>query len=186
MRPRKVIEEDLINGMMAVLRAKGYYGASLNELANSSGLKKASLYHRFPGGKQEIATAVLLHVDQWVQEHIVLPISDGSEEVADRIDFALDKINELYHQGQKACILRALSTKSGLSLFGDLLNLGAKRWITGFARLGEDIGWSKEHAKEKATEVLIMIQGSLVVTDLLGKPGIFEKTLTSIRTMYTK
>ena len=70
MRPQKVEDQALLLGLMAVLSAKGYDGASLNELAESSGLQKASLYHRFPAGKKEITSAVLNYVNEWVKKNI--------------------------------------------------------------------------------------------------------------------
>ena len=48
MRPQKVQDTEMLQGLMAVLRSRGYDGASLKELSDSTGLKKASLYHRFP------------------------------------------------------------------------------------------------------------------------------------------
>jgi len=55
MRPQKVNNTELVKGLLNVFRSKGYDGASLNDLAVASGLQKASLYHRFPNGKKEIA-----------------------------------------------------------------------------------------------------------------------------------
>jgi len=63
MRPQKVIDSDILKGLTKVFRSKGYEGANLSELAQATNLKKASLYHRFPGGKQEMAVTVLTHIE---------------------------------------------------------------------------------------------------------------------------
>jgi len=66
MRPPKVLTTEILVGLATVFRSRGYEGASLKELAEATGLKKASLYYRFPNGKQEMAEAVLNHIDDWV------------------------------------------------------------------------------------------------------------------------
>ena len=42
-----------------VFRAHGYEGATLSVITEATGLGKGSLYHFFPGGKEELAAAVL-------------------------------------------------------------------------------------------------------------------------------
>jgi len=111
MRPQKIDDQTLLSGLMTVLSAKGYDGASLNDLAASSGLQKASLYHRFPGGKKDITLAVLQFVDRWIKINIVKNLNDQSKLPADRLLIGLEKINELYNEGRTTCILRALSLK---------------------------------------------------------------------------
>ena len=55
----KVHDEKLIERLTSVFRIYGYEGASLSRIAEATGLQRASLYHRFPGGKEEMAEAVL-------------------------------------------------------------------------------------------------------------------------------
>ena len=61
MRPQKVQDIEIMTSLVKTFRSRGYEGSSLAELAKSTGLKKASLYHRFPKGKEEMAIAVLNH-----------------------------------------------------------------------------------------------------------------------------
>lgn len=49
---------------MSVIRSKGYDCSSLNDLVNSKGLQKASLYYGFPKGEKEITSVVLKYVDE--------------------------------------------------------------------------------------------------------------------------
>jgi len=62
MRPKKVLDETILKGLAEVFRSKGYEGASLKDLSEATGLKKASLYHRFPNGKSEMALVHTLKV----------------------------------------------------------------------------------------------------------------------------
>src|SRR3954454_5676749 len=50
---------ELIAILDDVFRRRGYEGATLSELSRACNLGKASLYHHFPGGKEEMATVLL-------------------------------------------------------------------------------------------------------------------------------
>ncbi len=45
--------------MVHALAAKGYHGVGLNELLSNAEAPKGVLYHHFPGGKSELATAAI-------------------------------------------------------------------------------------------------------------------------------
>src|SRR6478752_6301170 len=53
---------DLLARLMDLFREKGFDGASLSDISESTGLGKSSLYHHFPNGKEEIALQVLEHL----------------------------------------------------------------------------------------------------------------------------
>jgi AcrR family transcriptional regulator len=50
----------LLDGFSEQLLERGYAGVSLDQIASASGIRKASLYHHFPGGKEAICTEVSL------------------------------------------------------------------------------------------------------------------------------
>ncbi len=184
MRPLKVRDQPLLERLMSVLRSKGYDGFSLNELAKSSGLQKASLYHRFPGGKKEITVAVLNHANAWVYEHIFLLLSDQSLAPDERLSKVINNIILLYNGGQEVCILRALSMDTGIDLFDQEIKESMQHWIQGFTVLGRAFGHSENVAQKKAVQILISIQGSLIVSRGLGTTDAFESTLKSIKDTY--
>ena len=56
--PRLVTDAQLVERLSALFRTAGYDGASIGDIALATGLQKSSLYHRFPGGKQQMAAEV--------------------------------------------------------------------------------------------------------------------------------
>lgn len=186
MRPQKVEDQELLKGMMTVLSAKGYDGASLNELAESSGLQKASLYHRFPEGKKEITSAVLNYVNDWINVNIYLLLSNHSLRVADRLSIVVKNINSLYNNGDAICILRALAMETGVPVFDEQIKNSFLLWIKGFACLGVDLGMTEKVAREKAIHVLVLIQGSLIVARGIGSVAIYKTTIKEVEAIYKK
>ncbi|MEL6537159.1 MAG: TetR/AcrR family transcriptional regulator [Bacteroidota bacterium] len=186
MRPQKVNDAELMAGLMAVFRTKGYEGTSLNDLAVATGLQKASLYHRFPGGKKEIAEAVLAYAKAWIGKHVRQVLEDSQELPAVRLVRALDNIRELYGNGKEICILRALSMDQGLSLFGQGVQQNMEEWIAGFYQLGLDLGLEPKAARESAEDTLIMVQGSLVVGKGIGDTSLFDRAIKHLGRLYLK
>lgn len=187
MRPKKIEDRELILNLMSVLRKKGYEGSSLNQLADAAHLNKASLYHRFPGGKKEIADVVLDFTDEWVKEHIYELLSKSSIAPQERLDLVLKAIGEdLYNNGNEMCLLRALSIDDSQGMFGDKIKCSMSTWIDAFTLLGIDFGFSKKESAEKAIQVLIQIQGGLVVSDGLGSLTPFKNVLQTLKDMYMK
>jgi len=160
MRPQKILELEVLTGLAKVFRAKGYDGASLAELSAATGLKKASLYYRFPGGKQEMAAAVLEHIDNWVKSHVFDVLQDTEKPPRERLTNGLYKIKGLYDKGKEVCIFRALSMKSGLEFFEHQIANGMKAWINAFVEVGVALGLSPKQAYENAVQTLIEIQGA--------------------------
>ncbi len=184
MRPQKIDDASLIKRLLEVIRQKGYEGASLNDLANASGLQKASLYHRFPGGKKDIGYAVLEYAKSWNISNLVTVNNDKTVSPEERLLRILDNINSLYNCGEATCIIRALSIGSGLEMFQEQLEDNTKIWLEVFKDLGQDFGFSKEKASDLALQVLVKIQGSLIVSKTLNSNTPFEKALREIEAFY--
>jgi len=49
----------MVEAMGRLIQAKGYHATGLNELVATSGAPKGSLYHYFPGGKEQIAAEAI-------------------------------------------------------------------------------------------------------------------------------
>lgn len=184
MRPQKVLDIEILTGLTKVFRSKGYEGASLKDLAEATGLKKASLYHRFPKGKQEMADAVISHIDEWVITNVFNPLLDIEKTPEVRLKNGLDGIRKLYDGGNEVCIFRALSMQAGLELFEDQVKNGMKAWISTFKEIGIALELNPLLAEKMALQVLIEIQGSLIVSRGMGTIDIFENTLQSIENTY--
>ncbi len=184
MRPQKVDQKEVLEGMMEVLRAKGYDGTTLNDLANASGLQKASLYHRFPGGKEEIARAVLEHSGEWLNVHLHQIIADEAKSPEEQLELVMANIQMLYRNGESICILRSLSMDNAIALVGKPIKTEMLKWINSFTQLGINFGFEPVVAERMAYEGLIKVQGSLVVAKGLGNNTAFQQALISIKNMY--
>ncbi|WP_405205011.1 TetR/AcrR family transcriptional regulator [Aquimarina sp. LLG6339-5] len=184
MRPVKVEDKQLMEGLNQVFRSKGYEGASLNELAEGAGLKKASLYHRFPDGKKGIGLAVLSYSSDWLHKNLYELLMDKKVLKEERLETTLTRIKELYGDGKETCVLRSLSMESGMEIFGDQIKEEMDRWIRNFTEFGLEFGLSRDQSTRIAKQGLISIQGSLVVANAMSDNSLFLDTLEDIKRKY--
>lgn len=175
----KIEQEELVEKLFEVFRESGYEGASLMQLSEVTGLKKPSLYHRFPGGKEEMVEIVLDYADNWMSEHVI-KVLDGEGDPFERLTLALQNMQALYDDGRKACILRALSLGSSLTLFNERIQQSFSLLLDGFSKWATSIHFSSQNAKTLAENILIRIQGALVVARAMQNPAIFRRTIQEI------
>jgi len=78
----KVNEEELLDRLTSVFRTHGFEGASLSLISKATGLQRASLYHRFPGGKEEMAKGLHAFFSGGTNSCLLDSLSFGSGESA--------------------------------------------------------------------------------------------------------
>lgn len=176
----KVTDDVVMERLLTVFRTVGYDGASMAQLAEATGLQKASLYHRFPNGKQAMAKAVLDYIDESSQTEIVAVLLNSALLPAERLKTALAAINGLYDGGQLSCVLRALSLGSAAEVFRSQIADIFTGWIAGFTRLALDLGKSEIQANQLAQSVVVRVQGVLILAQTLQQPALFGQTLAHI------
>jgi TetR/AcrR family transcriptional repressor of lmrAB and yxaGH operons len=179
-RKASVEEETLMARLSAVFRDVGYEGATLTTLSEASGLKKASLYHRFPGGKEQMAREVLQSAGAWLDQHILAPLR-GSASPKNRIDAMIEKLDEFYSGGRQACLLNMLSSaRIHEGPFTQLIKQLFEAWIDALSAVLIDAGHNKAVARTRAERALIMLQGSLVISRGTGTTRPFRECLKTL------
>lgn len=182
---RKVSDERLVDVLAEVFRTYGEEGASLSRLSAATGLQRASLYHRFPGGKDEMLLAVLRRVDQRFEHDVLAPLAD-SDEPSRRIKRAVARLREFYGGGQKSCLYDTLSLQGGGEALRAHIRRSLEAWIDAFAALAREAGLAPGVARRRAEDALVRIQGSLVVARIREDPRVFERMLGELPALLTE
>lgn len=179
-RRSRIGEKELIQGLSRVFRDTGYDGATLSTLSKETGLQRASLYHRFPGGKEQMAQEVLAATESWLTESLFEPLkSEGP--VDERIGVMVKKLDELYSSGQQACILNMLSSAGDYDgPFVVTIKRIFDALIDALGQLAEEHGFGKKEARVRAERVVMLLHGSLVLSRGTGSQKPFERILETL------
>ena len=181
MARKALIENDaLIDRLSATFREVGYEGASLALLSEATGLKKASLYHRFPGGKEQMGLEVLQDAGRWLGDHVLKPLA-GEGTPRERIAAMTSELDSFYQGGRQACLLNLLSSPIGEeSPFKATIRQMFEAFVEALASVIAEAGCTPAVARDRAEHGVALIQGSLVLARGLGTTKPFRKTLDAL------
>jgi TetR/AcrR family transcriptional regulator, lmrAB and yxaGH operons repressor len=181
----RINDAALAEKALELFRQQGYEGTSLNDLAAASGLEKASLYYRFPGGKKDLALAAAAHVGHWFEENVFEPLKK-SRSPSERVKNVARKLRAFYGDGDKPCVLDSLSLRGGPPELAAALVSASKAWLDSFAAIARESGMTRRLAEERAHQALIQIEGSLVLSRVTRNRKIFLDALASLPDLLTK
>jgi AcrR family transcriptional regulator len=174
-----ISRDEVVDRLLAVFQRLGYDGASLTELSRGSGLGKSSLYHYFPNGKEEMALVVLRRVHARIEEKVVAPLQ-GQGSPKERLERMLHALETLYAGGKNACVLGNLLVGGARHLYQRQLRSTFSAWVEGLERLALEAGISCRTARERAEDVVLQIEGALVLSFGLDDPTPFRRMLRKI------
>lgn len=170
---------EIVDLLFVVFQDHGYEGASLADLSRATGLGKSSLYHHFPGGKEQMAEAVLEKGKAFMQT-AVADVAKSSEPLKGRIRRIIAALDRLYAGGKNPCVLGRLAVSeigpAGRKLAHDIFAI----WTDAVAHLARESGMSQVQSRRFAEEWVARVQGSLILYAANGDCTPFERAMAAL------
>jgi TetR/AcrR family transcriptional repressor of lmrAB and yxaGH operons len=176
MAHRVISDDAFLEIALDLFRTYGFEGVSLKMLSDKTGLEKASLYYRYPAGKDQIVTTVAESVAAWFESNI-FDLLNGTGTPRARISLVAERFKEFYLNGAKASILDVLSIQSGPEELRVVLRKMTQTWVDAFTKIATESCLDAVDARLRAEEALIRIEGSLIFARTVGSGAVFERTL---------
>jgi AcrR family transcriptional regulator len=175
-------DRDQLLGIVAeVFREHGYEGASLALIGEATGLGKGSLYHFFPGGKEEMARAVIAHIDGWFEDNVFAPLRDIAHPLAG-IERMIEATDRYFRSGRRICLIGAFALDESRDLFAGQIRDYFGRWVTRLTEALARSGHAPSEAGELAEEAVAAIQGALTLARAANDLEVFSRALRRLRT----
>jgi AcrR family transcriptional regulator len=184
MAHRLVSDEVFLTVSLDLFRTYGFEGVSLKQLADNTGLEKASIYYRYPGGKDEIVMAVAIETAAWYQSNVFKPLLEPGLPHA-RISLVAERLREFHVGGSKGSLMEILSIRGGPAELQTSLKETMRSWISVFAQIASESGFTTAAAHLRAEEAIGRIEGSLVLGRVVGDTASFERILKLLPSMLT-
>lgn len=175
-KPASLSKDALVDKLVDVVYEYGYDGATLSVISEVTGLGKASLYHHFPGGKEEMAAAVLAHSDRWGAERIGgLLESEASAEAKVRgIFHALD---EVHHRAHQLTLMNVFTYGAARQVFGSQVGDRVRAGLHVLSTLLQQCGLSAAEAQARALDAYVQIEGAMVLARTLDDLEVFRRVV---------
>jgi TetR/AcrR family transcriptional regulator, lmrAB and yxaGH operons repressor len=171
--------EDVIPAIRDVFRRHGYDGASLSAISEATGLGRASLYHHFPGGKDEMAEAALDDVAAIIDGRIIPTLRQGELPAAKRLAAMAEELTRFHEGGRAACLCGVLALTA--PALRPRVRAIFARWLDALADLAQEAGARRADAREAAEEVLARIEGALILAAAQENPRPFRRALDDLQ-----
>ncbi|WP_370151624.1 TetR/AcrR family transcriptional regulator [Ferrovibrio sp.] len=175
-----ISRDDAVARLGDVFREHGFEGASLTAITAATGLGKGSLYNYFPGGKDEMAAAVLAHVDGWFEREIYAPLREAGD-VPAAIAAMFDNTDRYFRGGGRICLVGAFALDATRDRFAAAVQDYFRRWIDALAKALEQGGARQPVALAEAA--VGGIQGALVLARALNEPAAFRRQIDRLQAM---
>lgn len=172
--------EVLLAELAAVFLSRGYEGATFTELARATGLGKASLYHHFPGGKEEMV-AVLLRDAVAQLERMAFSRLGEARPASERLQRFVDGFEKYVDGGERHCLVAILAQGSLGDRHGDQIAEQFRSWQQRLATVFEETGQKSKRAARSAEALLAELYGYLLTAKLLQHPEHFRKGVRRLK-----
>jgi TetR/AcrR family transcriptional regulator, lmrAB and yxaGH operons repressor len=178
----------LIDTAGPLFRRQGYAATGLNQILDDAGVKAGSLYHHFPGGKQELAAAVVETAGAEIEQVLRVALA---QDIA--VTAVVDRWVDVMAAGLAAdcrdgCPVEPIATESvhASALVRQAAARAFEGWCSAIAERLRKEGWTDKRADETALAVVSIIEGALMLSRTSGNVAALNSARTAARTLLTR
>jgi TetR/AcrR family transcriptional regulator, lmrAB and yxaGH operons repressor len=173
------VRQRMIDGAIALLATRGLEGTSFATVLARTGAPRGSVYHHFPGGKDElVAAAVERNLGRAID---LLDAAAGQSALAVAEVFLSAWRALLTQTGFRAgCALVAVTVGTDSAAIRQQAADAFRTWRDHLAGLLEQGGLTRDAAQRHAALLLSASEGAVVISRALGDLGTFEAVATSL------
>jgi AcrR family transcriptional regulator len=170
---------DVVPALGEIFRRYGFEGASIARVTEHTKLGKGSLYHFFPGGKDEMAEAVLSHIGDWFEAEVFRPLEEDPPTEAITRMFA--SVESYFRSGRRICLVGAFALEETRDRFAEAVSGYFGRWLTALSGALRRGGMSAVDADRLARDTVAGIQGAIVLARALNDEVHFTAVLETLK-----
>lgn len=157
------VRSRMVDGAIRLLATRGLAGTSFSEVLQVTGAPRGSIYHHFPGGKDELIAAA---VDRSAENAVTL-LDQRAGEPADRVaELFLDAWRLLLTRSgfEAGCALVAVTVDADTEVLRERAAAAFVVWRGHLAELLARGGLQPETAQRTATLLLAAAEGGVILS----------------------
>jgi AcrR family transcriptional regulator len=171
--------DEVVVRITEAFQAYGFDGASLARISEATGLIKASLYWRFPSGKEAMAEAALARTGELFASYILKPV-DETGPLDQRIARIAARLRAFYGNGKKECLLDTLTFAGSPAAVRKQAKHTYEFWEAKFEALASEAGLDASAAHSAAQDAIAALEGALVLARITGEGHAFRRATDSL------
>lgn len=170
---RRDTRQRLVRVAVALVRRKGVAATGVAEVCERAGVTKGVFTHHFPGGKEELVTAVVAHTDRDVVRGLTGLTASGPSVTA-LITAPFDGY---------AALMRAKGTDVGCPVAASVVDASGSAPPVRDAASEAFAGWARaialglpDHDPDVATLIVAALEGAILLARADADPTVLERT----------
>ncbi|GAA2286411.1 putative HTH-type transcriptional regulator YxaF [Streptomyces ruber] len=175
--------ERVVRAASRLFQRQGYEGTGIKLIAQEAGATLGSVYHFFPGGKEELAVAAIQYGDREFADMLSAGLA-GSDDPADAVENCARVLATALRESDWAdgcpVTATALETLGRTPPIQQACSEALRNWQEVLAVKFRDSGFGDEDAEELACTVLSALEGAEVSSQVFRSE---EPLLTTGRSM---
>ncbi len=172
----------MVRSAVSLISTRGVSGTSFSDVLADSGAPRGSIYHHFPDGKQQLATAAISLASDWVLARQRACEATTAGEV-------LDSFIGLWRQvvvasgGQSGCTVAgvAIDTTVDDAALLTVVRDTFRAWVALLTEQLEAAGLPAQRARTIATTTLAAMEGALILCRAEGGSGPLDEVAAELR-----
>ncbi|MBN8938644.1 MAG: TetR/AcrR family transcriptional regulator [Rhizobiales bacterium] len=157
------VRKRMVDGAMALLARRGLQSTSFSEVLAATGAPRGSLYHHFPGGKDQLIGAAVDQAGAVLTDALETVAGGTAEAVVERF-LAIWRIVLTRSQCEAGCAVLAVTVASGSAELLSHATVVFRAWRSRLADLLEQGGLSPAQALRLATVLIASAEGAVVLS----------------------
>lgn len=163
----------LVRSAGVLFRRQGYAATGLNQILDEAGVKAGSLYHHFPGGKQELAAAVVESAGANLEKLMRVALVNETP-ISTSLGLMIEvMITQLAADSRDGCPIEPIATESAHA--SELVREYSTRAFTSWCKTIEDRlirdGWALADAKSTAISAISLFEGAIILSKTSRDPA---------------
>lgn len=175
----------LLETATQLFRSSGYSAVSIGDILQASGVARSSLYHFFPGGKEELGAAVLRNIHKESTRRMEEYFGHGQDPVREICDYFAARAREIETAGRRVSVNMLMMEMAEVNPTLHEQVVGIMDSLNDhFYREVERCGFSEELTCELASTVLSMSLGAQNYCSISGSPTLLESLVQQIPKLF--
>ena len=169
-RPAVPTKQRILYASAELFRRRGYTGTGLKQISQASQAPFGSLYHHFPGGKEELGEDVIRESGEFFRV-LVESVFDGEPDLVSGVRAVFDGAAETVRvtDFQDACPIAVIALE--VASTNERLRLATadvfESWITSATTRFAAAGFPRRRARELALALIAALEGAFVLARAL-------------------
>ena len=177
---RSTPRDKAITELYRLFRRAGFEGVSIAEISAATGLGRSSLYHYFPGGKADMAIAVLDFAGKFLRHQVIAALQAPGDPRA-RLERMIAAVDALYLGGKEPCIIASMQMGSPDPALQQALSSLLGEWLDALGTVLMEAGLAPPAARQRAALIIGRIEGGLLLARALCDARYFDEAIDRVR-----